>query len=193
MRMPTPQKDRHEKWLARSAARRRRKMLSNENAAARLISNFPNGLQQNTVAGFAPIGDEIDLWPLLHHLRNSGRIIGLPVTAAKPAPLTFRRWSKNCEMACDQYGIQYPKNGEVIAPQLLLVPLLAFTPRGDRLGYGGGYYDRTLAYLRAKLRSSGDIFACGVAYAGQEVENLPTDAHDVRLDGILTEDGFRRF
>lgn len=187
--MPTPQKDRRQKWLARSAARRRRKMLSNEMAAQRLISNFPNGFFQERIAGFAPIGDEIDLWPLLHHLRGSGRIIGLPVTAAKPSPLTFRRWNENCEMACDQYGIQYPKNGEVITPQLILVPLLAFTPRGDRLGYGGGYYDRTLTELRA----SGELFTCGVAYAGQEVETLPTDAHDVRLDSILTEDGFRRF
>ena len=187
--MTAPQNDKNQKWLARSAARRRRKMLSNETAAKRLISNFPNELSQNIIAGFAPIGDEIDLWLLLHHLRGSGCIIGLPVTHAKPSPLTFRRWTEDCEMACDQYGIQYPKNGEVITPQLLLVPLLAFTSRGDRLGYGGGYYDRTLS----KLRASGELFACGVAYAGQEVDDLPTDAHDVGLDGILTEDGFRRF
>jgi len=84
-------------------------------------------------------------------------------------------------------------NGLKIAPTLILLPLLAFTPRGDRLGYGGGYYDRTLANLRAKTRAEGEIFACGVAYAGQEVDTLPTDDHDERLDGILTEDGFRRF
>ena len=187
--MTSAQKDRKAKWVARNAARRRRKMISDAAAAERLISNFPNGLSQKHVAGFAPIGDEIDLWPLLNHLRESGRIIGLPVTHAKPAPLTFRRWTKNCEMACDQYGIQYPIAGEVITPALILVPLLAFTARGDRLGYGGGYYDRTLS----QLRGSGELFACGVAYAGQEVDLLPTDKHDQCLDGILTEDGFRRF
>jgi len=187
--MTASQKDRKAKWVARNAARRRRKMISNAAAAERLISNFPTGFSQNHVAGFAPIGDEIDLWPLLHHLREAGRHIGLPVTHAKPAPLIFRRWTANCEMACDQYGIQYPIAGEVITPALILVPLLAFTARGDRLGYGGGYYDRTLS----QLRGSGELFACGVAYAGQEVDHLPTDKHDQCLDGILTEDGFRRF
>jgi len=187
--MPPSQNDENTKWLARTAARRRRKMLSVDSAAASLISNFPTDLLQNKVAGFAPIGDEIDLWPLLRHLQGAGRIIGLPVTGAKPSPLTFRRWTPNCEIACDQYGIQYPKNGESVTPKLILVPLLAFTARGERLGYGGGYYDRTLSHLRA----SGDIFACGVAYAGQEVDILPTDEHDQCLDGILTEDGFRHF
>ncbi len=191
--MPTLQNDRHEKWLARSAARRRRKMLFDDIAAERLISHFPDDFSQSIIAGFAPIGDEINLWPLLQHLRDANRIIGLPVTEEKPAPLTFRQWTENCEMACDKYGIQYPKNGAVITPTLILLPLLAFTPRGDRLGYGGGYYDRTLANLRAKTRAEGEIFACGVAYAGQEVDTLPTDDHDERLDGILTEDGFRRF
>jgi len=189
MRMPTPQKTKNPKWLARNAARQRRKLLSNEKAAEGLISHFPNELSQNHIAGFAPIGDEINIWPLLQYLREAGRIIGLPVTHSKPAPLTFRNWSDGCEMACDQYGIQYPKDGAPITPSLILVPLLAFTSQGERLGYGGGYYDRTLE----KLRAQSELFACGVAYAGQEVSSLPTDAHDERLDGILTEDGFRAF
>ena len=180
---------RHTKWVARNAARQRRKLAANKTASQHLMSHFPDALSQNLIAGFAPIGDEIDLWPLLHHLRGADRIIGLPVTDAKPAPLTFRRWTQDCVMACDKYGIQYPETGEIMTPKLLLVPLLAFTPRGDRLGYGGGYYDRTLS----KLRIEGDIFACGVAYAGQEVESLPTDAYDERLDGILTETGFKAF
>jgi len=191
--MTTAQNDRDTKWVARNAARRRRKMISNEKrnkaAAQRLIENFPHGLSQTHIAGFAPIGDEIDLWPLLEHLETAERIIGLPVTQAKPAPLTYLQWTPNCEMACDQYGIQYPMNGEIITPSLILVPLLSFTAKGERLGYGGGYYDRTLS----QLRRQGDVFACGVAYAGQEVDFLPTDDHDERLDGILTEDGFRRF
>ena len=83
----------------------------------------------------------------------------------------------------------YKRQGKSITPQLIFVPLLAFTANGERLGYGGGYYDRTLASLRQK----NEVFACGVAYAGQEVESLPTDAHDAKLDGILTEDGFKAF
>ena len=71
----------------------------------------------------------------------------------------------------------------------MLVPLLAFTQYGERLGYGGGFYDRTLAALKAHH----DIFACGVAYAGQEAASLPTDEHDHRLDGILTQAYFKAF
>ena len=141
------------------------------------------------IAGFASTGDEIDLWPLLHHLHQDGRQLALPVVTAPNTPLEFRQWTPHCEMATDRYGIAFPKRGKAITPTLILVPLLAFTATGDRLGYGGGYYDRTLA----KLRAEGDIFACGVAYAGQEAAFIPTDAHDERLDGILTEDGFRPF
>ena len=92
-------------------------------------------------------------------------------------------------MATDRYGVSFPAAGQTLTPQFILVPLLAFTPNGDRLGYGGGYYDRTLA----ALRSDGAVFACGVAFAGQEVAELPTDAHDAKLDGILTETGFKAF
>ena len=92
-------------------------------------------------------------------------------------------------MAKDNYGVSYPVQDEMLTPTLVLVPLLAFTPDGRRLGYGGGYYDRTLA----KLRAEGEVFACGVAYAGQEVPDLPTDDHDEPLDGILTEKYFRLF
>lgn len=177
------------KWVARNRARQRRKLIQSKDAATGLISNFPDQLSDIQIAGFAPIGGEIDLWPLLHHLQSSGRIIGLPVALAKPAPLTFRTWTPDCEIACDQYGIQYPINGEIITPTLILVPLLAFTAAGDRMGYGGGYYDRTLSALRAQS----ELFACGVAYAGQEVDSLPTNDHDERLDGILTEKEFRTF
>lgn len=92
-------------------------------------------------------------------------------------------------MRTDRYGVSYPAKGETLTPQVVLVPLLAFTAAGQRLGYGGGYYDRTLS----GLRSQGDVFACGVAYAGQEVADLPTDKHDADLDGILTEKEFRTF
>lgn len=174
---------------ARMIARGRRAALVNPSAASALVERFPAHLTHKSVAGFAPIGDEIDVWRLLRHLHEQGRTIGLPVTPSAPGPLTFRRWTPGCEMRTDRHGVSYPDHGEELTPQLLLIPLLAFTPEGQRLGYGGGYYDRTLA----ALRSQGDVFACGVAYAGQEVAALPTNVHDADLDGILTEKEFRTF
>ncbi|MEP3654307.1 MAG: 5-formyltetrahydrofolate cyclo-ligase [Litorimonas sp.] len=143
----------------------------------------------NVIAGYAPINHEIDVWPLLTNLQENGSRIVLPVIMGIEKPLVFREWTPKSEMEVDRYGVSYPASGETLIPQLILLPLLGFTQTGDRLGYGGGYYDRTLD----SLRREGEVFACGVAYAGQEVRDLPTDAHDAKLDGILTENGFRAF
>ena len=178
-----------QKRQARQTARQLRAALSNDHAAASLIQNFFHDLTHLVVAGFAPIGDEIDLWPLLNHLHECSHQIVLPVVTAPDTPLTFRRWTPETQMQTDRYGVSFPAAGNTLTPTFLLVPLLAFTTRGERLGYGGGYYDRTLAALRV----DGEVFACGVAYAGQEVADLPTDAHDAKLDGILTEKEFRTF
>lgn len=173
---------------ARATARANRATLNVVNVGAALIDHFPAQFTQDRVAGFAPIQNEIDLWPLLRALHTQGRTVALPIIQASDSPLTFHHWAPGCDTQKDRHGITIPVGTRKVEPQLILVPLLAFTPRGDRLGYGGGYYDRTLAGLRAQS----EIFACGVAYAGQEVKSLPTDAHDERLDGILTEDGFRQ-
>jgi len=145
--------------------------------------------QPSIIAAYAPIGDEIDIWPLIKALHGDGKQIALPVIEAPNSPLLFREWSPHCAMKKDRYGVSYPADGNDVTPKLVLVPLLAFTAKGERLGYGGGYYDRTLEVLRR----NGEVFACGVAYAGQEVTELPTNAYDAKLDGILTEDGFRGF
>jgi len=174
---------------ARVMARAVRSSLSSADVGASLVSHFPDQFRQKRIAGFAPIHNEINLRPLLHALNDQGRTVALPVTNDQNSALSFRHWSPSCDMKADRYGIMVPVGTRAIEPDLILVPLLAFTAKGERLGYGGGYYDRTLA----KLRAEGDIFACGVAYAGQEAAFIPTDAHDERLDGILTEDGFRSF
>ena len=106
----------------------------------------------------------------------------------KDMALRFSRWQPDCALREGPFGACVPQVDDFFEPEILIVPLVAFDSRGGRLGYGGGFYDRTLA----TLRTQGDVFACGVAYAGQEGESLPTDSHDERLDGILTEDGFRR-
>ncbi|WP_424812571.1 5-formyltetrahydrofolate cyclo-ligase [Roseococcus sp. YIM B11640] len=132
------------------------------------------------VGGFWPMGEEIDTRPTLEALLALGHGIALPVTTPRGQPLFFRRWSPGTEMAPGPFGTTHPAEGEPVSPQWLLVPLLAFDRRGARLGYGGGYYDRTLALLPGAI-------AIGVAYAAQEVPEVPTETHDVRLAAIATE------
>ena len=104
--------------------------------------------------------------------------------------MTFRAWTPNDSLKAGAYGTRepFPEKEEVL-PNLVLVPLLAFTKHGERLGYGGGFYDRTLE----KLKETGEVFACGIAYAAQEAASLPTDEFDQRLDGILTNQYFKAF
>ena len=92
-------------------------------------------------------------------------------------------------MTVGPFGARVPTDGVVMVPQVLIVPLLAFDARGYRLGYGGGFYDRTLAALRAE----GPVLALGFAYGAQEIPEVPVDQYDQRLDGVVTEDGMRRF
>lgn len=177
------------KQQSRKLAKARRAKLSFKGVSESLITHFPEPLSAGLIAGYSPIGDEIDIWPLLKHLQANGHTIALPVITAPETPLSFRLWTPETEMETDRFGVSYPANGSFVLPDVMLVPLLSFTANGERLGYGGGYYDRTLA----ALRESQEIFACGVAYARQEVDELPTDAYDQKLDGILTETGFRTF
>ena len=133
------------------------------------------------VSGFWPIGEEIDIRPLLHALHARGHTIVLPVTPRRGNPLTFRTWQPGDVLEPERFGTFRPV-GQAAVPDFLLVPLLAFDRRGYRLGYGAGFYDRTLAGLPRR-------FALGVAYAVQEVENVPAGPHDVRLDAVATEHG----
>jgi 5-formyltetrahydrofolate cyclo-ligase len=180
-----------DKTAARQSARERRKVCAQD---ATPIAALPVVLNQSPIAAYWPIGTEVDIRPLLHRLHAEGRELCLPVVTRKAAPLTFRRWTPDTVLRMDLAGVPAPLDGDVMVPKLILLPLLAFTARGDRLGYGGGYYDRTIQALRgAAPRRTTDVFACGVAYAGQEVAQIPTDPHDARLDGILTPDGYRTF
>jgi 5-formyltetrahydrofolate cyclo-ligase len=142
------------------------------------------------VASYWPIGDEADPRALASALASRGHPIVLPVIVDSGAALSFRPWREGDALFPNRHGIHEPQpHLDAVAPRALLVPLLAFDAAGVRLGYGGGYYDRTLA----ELRGCGHIVAIGVAYAGLEVAKLPHDAHDQRLDGVVTERGFRKF
>ena len=151
-------------------------------SALEFISPAPGAV----ISGYAAIGDELDPLALLSALSAQGHIIGLPVTVARGNPLVFRQWSPGEALERGDFGVPVP-SGEapVITPDILLVPLLAFDARGHRLGYGAGYYDRTLGQLRGK----GPAIAVGLAFDEQQVDEVPHDAYDQPLDWVLTPSG----
>ena len=143
-----------------------------------------------TVALYFPQGAELDPAALDARLRGRCVNIALPVAVAKDAPLVFRLHVTGAALRRDAAGVPAPgPEAPEVTPGLVVVPLLAFDATGARLGQGGGFYDRTLAALRAR----GRVTALGLAYAGQEVERLPAELHDERLDAVLTEVGVRVF
>ncbi len=142
------------------------------------------------VGGYAALPGEADPALLLEGLSERRHVLALPRVAAKDAALRFHHWMPGMALTQGAYGVPEPDpSWPKTVPDVVLVPLLAFDGAGHRLGYGGGYYDRTLAALRAQ----GPILAIGIAYAGQEVERLPHGNFDAVLDLVLTELGLRGF
>ncbi len=138
------------------------------------------------VSGFSAIRDEIDPAPLMKDLGESGFGLALPAMQGKGKPLLFRAWAPGDEMAAAQWGIAEPHPDKpVLDPDVVLVPLLAFDDRGYRLGYGGGFYDRTLLRLRALK----PVIAVGIAYDELKVDAVPHLDYDQRLDWVLTPSG----
>ena len=136
------------------------------------------------VSGYWPMRGELDPRPALLALAAAGHPLCLPVVAGKARPLFFRAWAPGAALVPGAFGAEVPApESPVLQPSLLLVPLLAFDRRGYRLGYGGGFYDRTLA----ALRRAGEVTAVGLAFAGQEFDRVPAEATDERLDWIVTE------
>jgi 5-formyltetrahydrofolate cyclo-ligase len=141
-------------------------------------------------AGYHPIGGELDPWPTLRRLEAAGARIVLPVAESRHSPLVFRAYRAGDPLQTDAAKIAAPTaDAEALTPDIVITPLLAFDRHGYRLGQGGGYYDRTLQALRAQ----GKVWAIGLAYAGQEIDVVPRDAHDQPLDAILTESGYHVF
>jgi 5-formyltetrahydrofolate cyclo-ligase len=140
------------------------------------------------VAGFWPMGREIDIRPLLRALAARGHDLALPATPRRGLPLVFRRWRWGDPLVAGPIGTRQPApEAEAVLPDWLLVPLLAFDRAGRRLGYGGGYYDRTLAALAPH-----GARALGCAFAAQEVAEVPAGPEDVALPAIATEAGVLR-
>ena len=136
------------------------------------------------VAGYVATRSELDPREALRGLRALGYDLCLPVIEAADRPLRFRKWEPGSPLRPGVFGVPVPADGDWVEPDLLLVPLLAFDLAGHRLGYGGGFYDRTLAALRAK---PGRGLAYGLAFEAQQLAEVPHGLLDSRLDGIITE------
>ena len=140
--------------------------------------------QNAVVAAYAAFGGEIDPLPLLEALGARGVRLALPVVEAKAAPLVFRAWQPGAPLVPHRFGMAEPaRAAPAVVPDIVVVPLLAFDRQGYRLGYGGGYYDRTLATLRKR----GRVLAVGIGFAVQEMPSVPRASHDAPLDWIVTE------
>jgi len=138
-------------------------------------------------AGYHALGAELNPSPLIRRLAGMGAFFALPVCEGPDRPLVFRLWDSRDRLVPDSMGVPAPPAGaQVIHPDLLITPVLAFDRRGGRLGQGGGHYDRSIAALRAGKR----VFVLGLAFSGQEVDEVPCDEHDQRLDAVLTEKGY---
>ena len=148
-------------------------------------AKFPLAIAPGTiVSGFMPLKSEIDPLPLMRKLAEQGAKLALPVVAGRGKPLIMRAWRWGEPLAAGVWGIREPKpDAPEVEPDILLVPLLAFDRAGHRIGYGAGYYDMTIARLRALK----PVTAIGIAFAAQEVAAVPTTPRDARLDLVLTE------
>lgn len=178
-----------EKDAARSAAFERRKGAHAAAAPGSCgeLSAFLAGYRGVALAGYLPIRTEIDPLPAMAEAAAYGPV-GVPVIQGAGQPLKFRAWEPDCALTDGPFNVQVPAAGDWVEPEILIVPLVAFTSDRQRLGYGGGYYDRTLAQLRKKR----GILAVGFAYAAQEAEFLPVEPTDQSLDLIITENGVIR-
>lgn len=191
--------DESKRGLRRRAEDRRAAIAASvgADAGARLAVHFLNEVapaKGAAVAGYWPMRHEIDPRPLMERLHALGHPCLLPVTDGPDRPLRFRRWTPETVLVPAAYGTSVPPpEAPEIEPQILLIPLLAFDREGWRLGYGGGYYDRTLKALR-RGQGQGEWpgLAAGLAYADQETVRVPRGPRDQPLDWIVTESAARR-
>ncbi len=145
---------------------------------------------ESIVSAFAPMAEELRIWPLLRRLSGDGFRLCLPVMQGRGRPLIFRAWSQGDAMDSGVWGIAEPKPDKAtLEPDVVLVPLLAFDANGWRLGYGGGFYDRTLH----RLRGIKNVVAVGLGFDAQKVDAVPHLDYDQRLDWVLTPSGPLRF
>ncbi len=182
-----------EKIGLRTEMRCRRALLARAqpDAAAQAAERLPleRFAEFAVVGGYRPQGAEFDPGPILRRLEAGGAVVAMPSAPDRHSPLAFRAAGAGA-LTPDAFGIlSPPPHLPELHPDVILAPILAFDGRGGRLGQGAGCYDRTLECLRARE----SVWVVGLAYAGQEISEAPAEAHDQRLDAILTEKGYREF
>jgi len=174
--------------LRRDAVARRDALPPAERRAAALAiaaRGLPIEIAPGTVvSGFSPLKSEISPLPLLRRVADAGASLALPVVAGRGHALIMRAWSFGAPLVPGVWGIREPPaEAPELFPDILIVPLLAFDRRGNRIGYGAGYYDMTITRLRAMK----PVTAIGIAFAAQEIAVVPATPRDARLDLVLTE------
>jgi 5-formyltetrahydrofolate cyclo-ligase len=177
-----------DKAEARKVAFAARKLAfaAGQGQAAELLADVLAEHRGRALAGYMAMRTEAD--PMAAMLAHQGPVC-VPVIVAQGEALRFREWSPGCAMEMGAFGAFIPSEGAWIEPEVLIVPLVGFDARGFRLGYGGGFYDRTLQGLRAKRAT----LAVGFGFAAQELDEVPIDQYDQPLDMMVTEVGVRRF
>jgi len=164
---------------------------SHPEAAAAAAGHFFSAVAlepQMVVAAYWPIRDELDCRPVLTRLMDSGQPVCLPVVLGDEEPLELRLWEPGAPLYPSGFGtLAPPDDAPQVEPDLVIMPLLGFDRAGTRLGYGGGYYDRTLASLTKTPR------LIGFAFAAQELDFIPREPHDIPLDAVITEQGVLQF
>lgn len=170
-----------------AAERRRQAALAAPAAGAGVRDEFLAGVPvapAAPVSGYWPLPEELDCRPLLRALYERGHPIGLPVVEGRGLPLMFRRWRPGSTLVAGAFRVATPSSdAEPVVPAVVLAPLLAFDRAGYRLGYGGGFFDRTIA----RLRAAGPLIAVGLGFAAQEVPEVPRGPGDEPLDWIVSE------
>lgn len=170
------------KARAKAFVRRKAAFDARPTGQAGVLSEFLAGHRGVPVSGFMPINSEIDPLPAMEEAAAYGPV-GIPVIQGKGLPLRFSLWTPGCAMVEGPFRAQIPAIQQEMIPEIVIVPLVAFDRQGGRLGYGGGFYDRTLEGLRAR----GTVLAVGFAFSAQEADHLPLEETDQPLDFVITE------
>src|SRR5690554_1304148 len=177
--------------LRAHAARAGLSQSSRTEAAAMVAQHFFDNIvlqPADVVAAYWRIRDELDCQPILVRLMDSNQTVVLPAVTGPEAALDLRVWEQGASLYEAGFGTLAPSELAPRAePDIVIMPLLGFDSEGTRLGYGSGYYDRTLAGMKKKPR------LVGLAFAAQELDHIPRDSHDVPLDAVITEVGIRQF
>ena len=158
--------------------------------AGKRLGEFLSVLSPQIVAGYMPIRTEVSPLDVMAGLVGEGIRVCVPVIVGDGQPLQFREWTPAARMIDGPFGAKVPDAGDWLEPDHIIAPLVAFDLRGYRLGYGGGFYDRSIAGLRSR---GVDPFVIGFAFAAQQLDEVPTEPTDERLQAIVTEFGAMEF